>query len=81
MWPKYQKPKDKNMGWTKQKFRFSKKATKFEQSPTWFEVYLANVKSSGRLFQIFVGFSECPNFTYIVVGIYPRSLLELPSYA
>ena len=38
------------------KFRFSKKATKFD-------VYLVNVNSSGRLFQIFVAFSECSNFT------------------
>ena len=27
-----------------------------------FDVYLVNVKSSGRLFQIFVAFSKCPNF-------------------
>ena len=33
-----------------------------KQSPTWFDVYLVNVKSSGRLFRIFVAFSECPNF-------------------
>ena len=33
-----------------------------KQSSTWFDVYLVNVKSSGRLFQIFVAFSECPNF-------------------
>ena len=36
-----------------------------KQSPTWFDVYLVNVKSSGRLFQIFVAFSECPNFNKI----------------
>ena len=41
------------------KFRFSKKATKFDLT---FK-YLANVKSSGRLFQIFVAFSDYPNFT------------------
>ena len=42
------------------KFRFSKKATKFE---TISYIYLVvNVKSSGRLFQIFKAFSECPNF-------------------
>ena len=34
----------------KVKFRFSKKATKFEKSPTWFDVYIVNVKPSGRLF-------------------------------
>ena len=33
-----------------------------KQCPTWFDVYLVNVKSSGRLFQSFVAFSECPNF-------------------
>ena len=44
----------------KLKFSFSKKATNLKQSPTWFDVYLANVKSSKRLFQIFVVFSECP---------------------
>ena len=33
-----------------------------KQSSTRFHVYLVNVKSSGRLFQIFVAFSECPNF-------------------
>ena len=27
-WPKYQKPKDENMGWTKQKLRYSEKTTK-----------------------------------------------------
>ena len=40
------------------KFRFSKKATKFET----ISHMIWNVKSSGRLFQIFVAFSECPNF-------------------
>ena len=35
-----------------------------KQSPTWFDVYLINVKSSGRLFQIFVAFSEYLNFIY-----------------
>ena len=42
----------------KLKFRFSKKATKFD-------IYLVNVKSSGRLFQIFVAFSEYPNFNIV----------------
>ena len=37
-----------------------------KHSPTWFDDYLVNVKSSGRLFQIFVAFSECPNFTFIL---------------
>ena len=27
-----------------------------------FDVHLVNFKSSGSLFQIFVAFSECPNF-------------------
>ena len=36
-----------------------------KQFPTWFDVYLVNVKSSGRLFQIFVSFSECPNFSQV----------------
>ena len=34
----------------------------FKVYETWFDVYLVHVKSSGRLFQIFVAFSECPNF-------------------
>ena len=46
----------------KLKFRFSKKATKFETISHMIWIYLVNVKSSGRLFQIFVAFSECPNF-------------------
>ena len=33
-----------------------------KQSPTGFDVYLVNIKSCGRLFQIFVASSECPNF-------------------
>ena len=33
-----------------------------KQSSIWFDVYLVNVKWNGRLFQIFVAFSECPNF-------------------
>ena len=37
----------------------------FKQSPTRFDVYLVNVKSSGRLFQILVAFSEYPNFRKI----------------
>ena len=32
-----------------------------KQSPTWFDVYLVNIKSWGRLIQIFVAFLECPN--------------------
>ena len=39
------------------KFRFSKKATKFETIS-----HMIKVKSNGRLFQIFEAFSECPNF-------------------
>ena len=34
-----------------------------ELSPTWFDIYLVNVKSSGRWLQIFVAFSEKLNFT------------------
>ena len=50
------------------KFRFSKKAKNFETiQSTWFDVSLVNVKSSGRLFQIFVAFSECPNFTRMLI--------------
>ena len=48
----------------KLKFRFSKKATKFETISHEIWRYLVNVKSSGRLFQIFVAFSECPNFNW-----------------
>ena len=45
------------------KYIFQKKAAKLKRSPTWLDVYLVNVKSSGRLFQIFVAISECPNFS------------------
>ena len=34
-----------------------------KQSSTWFDIYLVNVKSSGRLFQIFAAFSKCPIFS------------------
>ena len=44
------------------KSRFLKKPQDLKQSPTWFHVYLVIVKSIGRLFQIFVAFSERPNF-------------------
>ena len=40
------------------KFKFSKKAAKLET----ISHMIWNLKSSGRLFQIFVAFSECPNF-------------------
>ena len=39
---------------------FSKKATKFETISH--IIWRLHSKSSGRLFQIFVAFSECPNF-------------------
>ena len=42
------------------KLRFSKKATKFETISHM--MHLVNFKSSGRLFQNFAAFSECPNF-------------------
>ena len=42
---------------------FLRRPQNLKQSPTWFVVYLVNVKSCGRLFQIFVTCSECPNFT------------------
>ena len=38
---------------------------KFGQSPTWFDIYSENVKSSWRLFQIFVAFLENLNFTWV----------------
>ena len=41
---------------------FLRRPQNLNQSPTWFDVYLVNVKSSGRLFQIFVAFSEYLNF-------------------
>ena len=44
-----------------------------KQSSTWFDVYLVNVKSSGRLLQIFVAFSECPNFNKKVIEESPSS--------
>ena len=62
------------------KFRFSKKATNFEttsHTPTWFDDYLVNVKSSGRLLQIFVAFSECSNFTEDATGLTIETQPEL----
>ena len=53
------------------KFSFSKKTTRFK---TIFDVYLVIVKSSGRLFQNFVAFSECLNFKNL-------QKLELPLFA
>ena len=44
-----------------------------KQSSSWFHVYLVNVKSSGRLLQIFVAFSECPNFNKKVIEESPSS--------
>ena len=41
---------------------FLRRPQNLKQSPTWFDVYLAIVKSSGWLFQILVAFSKCPNF-------------------
>ena len=41
---------------------FLRRPQNVKQSFTWFDVYLVNFKSSGRLFQIVVAFSECPNF-------------------
>jgi hypothetical protein len=37
-------------------------------------VYLVHVKLSGRLFQIFVAFSECPNFMcmYLLGSFFPE---------
>ena len=49
---------DKKISWFYLKFR----PQNLKKSPTRFEVYLVNVKSSEGLFQIFVAFSECPNF-------------------
>ena len=47
-----------------------------EQSPTWFDVYLVNVKSSGRLFQIFVPFSDCLNFTLAKLKKFPLTATD-----
>ena len=44
-----------------------------KQSPTWFDVYLENFKSSGRLFQILEAFSECPNFNSSFFQDLPRT--------
>ena len=41
---------------------FLRRPKNLKQSSTCFDVYLVNVKSSRRLFQIFVAFSECQNF-------------------
>ena len=35
-----------------------------KQSPSWFDVYSLNIKSSGRLFQILVAFSEFLNSNF-----------------
>ena len=48
------------------KLSFSKKEQNLKQSSSWSDVDLVNVKSSGRLFQIFVAFSECLNFKYFL---------------
>ena len=48
---------------TKVQFSFSKKATKFlKKSPSIFDVYLLNFKSTGRFCQIFVALLEKLNF-------------------
>ena len=41
---------------------FLRRPQNLKQSSIWFDIYLVHVKSSWRLFQIFVAFSECPNF-------------------
>ena len=46
-----------------------------KKSPTWFDVYLVNVKSSGRLFQIFVAFLECLNFIILKKKSSNRNLI------
>ena len=55
-----------------------------------FVVFLENVKLSGRLFQIFVAFSECPNFKFTkfkavlenaIVNLKPPKLYVLKSAA
>ena len=48
-----------------------------KQSPTWFDVYLVNVKSSGRWFQTIVVFSECPNFNWPLEGQFCRTFVLL----
>ena len=45
---------------------FFRRTQNLKPPSTWFDIYLENVKSSGRWFQIFVAFSECPNFIKII---------------
>ena len=61
----------------KLKFRFSKKATKFETISHMIWVYLVNVKSIGRLFWICMAFSERPNFTFNKPAICPSNYARL----
>ena len=62
-----------NPRWKDLKFSFLRRPQNLKQSSTWFEVYLVNVKSSGRLFQIFVVFSECLNFNNGIYSVYRQS--------
>ena len=48
--------------WINQSSGFPRRPQNLKQSPTWFDVYILNVKSSGILLQIFVAFSVYPNF-------------------
>ena len=48
-----------------------RRPTFLKESPTFFWNYLAMSNQSGRLFQIFVAFSEYPNFIQIMVSIQP----------
>ena len=60
LWIKCETLKDQ----TRIQFRFSKKATKmWKECPSWFEIYLVNVKSTGRFRQIVVVFLENLNCT------------------
>ena len=45
-----------------------------KQSFTWFDVCLVNVKSTGRLFQIFVAFWKCSNFKHVPPGWFKGGL-------
>ena len=48
---------------------FLRNPQNLKQSSAWLDVCLGNVNLSGRLFQIFVAFSEYPNFIFIVVSV------------
>ena len=59
---------DTTFPFSKKKSGFQRRPQNLRQSPKGLTVYLINIKSNGRLFRIFVAFSECPNFN----PVYPN---------